>query len=71
MLTGMGVHIKTEKNGTNGSSRYLTHLTPPAARYPLKPITMTLPGRFFIGCFSHCGGVDHPRIRNYIEKCRD
>ncbi len=51
MLTGMGVHIKTEKNGTNGSSRYLTHLTPPAARYPLKPITMTLPGDFSSAAF--------------------
>lgn len=51
MLTGMGVTIRAEKTGTNGSSRYLTHLTPPAARYSLKPITMTLPGDFSSAAF--------------------
>lgn len=51
MLTGMGVTIRSEKTTLNGIASYLTHLTPPAARYSLKPINMVLPGDFSSAAF--------------------
>jgi 3-phosphoshikimate 1-carboxyvinyltransferase len=51
MLSSMGVGIKSEKISVDGSPRYLTHLTPAAARYGLKPLNMALPGDFSSAAF--------------------
>lgn len=51
MLTGMGVSIRSEKATIQGRTCYMTHLTPPAARYSLKPINMVLPGDFSSAAF--------------------
>jgi len=60
MLAGMGVTINSEKTSANGSAQYQTHLIPPATRYSLKPLTMSLPGDFSSAAFLIVAAVITP-----------
>ena len=51
MLTSMGVAVRGEKTMVDGTPHYLTHLTPPATPYSLKPLNLTLPGDFSSAAF--------------------